>query len=150
MKEEARTPGAQRPEFARELLPINMMRRRRRHRSLDIRLRPCSKKMPDEAHHQPQKQDNHGEGSERVPLERVSLVLLHARVRRRPVARQAVGRLRVLLDDERLQRQAGLEQDLMNPPRKIGYLKMGYFSETLWSGASSVTISPLALRTATQ
>ena len=35
-------------------------------------------------------------------------------------------------------------------PRKIGYLKIGYLSDMRGSGISSVTISPLALRTATQ
>ena len=35
-------------------------------------------------------------------------------------------------------------------PRKIGYLKILYFSDILGSGICSVTMSPLVLRTATQ
>src|SRR5690349_22718966 len=52
--------------------------------------------------------DDDGERGERVPLQRVALVHLHAEIDARPVSLEAIIRARMLLDHERLELEARL------------------------------------------
>src|SRR5262245_63378743 len=59
-------------------------------------------------------QEHDRQRGERVPLERVRLVLLRAGIGPRPVAQQAIAGVGMLLDDERMQAEPGLLRELGN------------------------------------
>src|SRR5690606_16539322 len=70
--------------------------------------------------------EHDGERGERIPLQRVRVVLLHARVGPLPLAHETVRRLGVLLDVVRNERKAGLgliRLDIERLPHALALLR---------------------------